>query len=97
MQKLQESLQKLDVSIKKTINKNKELIRQNEELKIELQWYKEKLNQTIREKTSIEQENKNLKVVSAFSGNDQHKRLMKIKLNRLIKEIDGCIFELKNS
>ncbi len=45
----------------------------------------------------LKEENKKLKVVSAISGNEEYKRLMKLQLNKLIKEIDLCILELKTS
>lgn len=46
---------------------------------------------------SLEEENKNIKVVSAISGNEEYKNLMKLQLNKLIKEIDLCIMEVKSN
>ena len=45
----------------------------------------------------LEEENKNIKLYSAISGNPDHNRLMKNHINRLIKEVDHCIAELQNS
>ncbi|MDY3520670.1 hypothetical protein PG614_04325 [Riemerella anatipestifer] len=39
---------------------------------------------------------KEIKLVSAISGNPNHNRLMKNHINRLIKEIDVCIAQLQN-
>ncbi|MHA3045909.1 hypothetical protein JSO59_000860 [Riemerella anatipestifer] len=39
---------------------------------------------------------KEIKLVSAISGNPNHNRLMKNHINRLIKEIDACIAQLQN-
>ena len=43
------------------------------------------------------EENKELKLYSAISGNAEHNRLMKNHINRLVKEIDMCVSELQNS
>lgn len=45
----------------------------------------------------LAEENKELKLYSAISGNAEHNRLMKNHINRLVKEIDMCISELNNS
>jgi len=60
----------------------------------------EKSTNKIREQTKLinklEQENKTLKVANAISGNDEYKRIMKVQINRMIKEIDLCITEISN-
>lgn len=43
------------------------------------------------------EEQKKIKLESAISGNPEHNRLMKSHINRLIKEIDACMVQLKNS
>ena len=43
------------------------------------------------------EENKELKLYSAISGNAEHNRLMKNHINRLVKEIDMCVSELQNT
>lgn len=67
-----------------------DLSREHEELK---QRYEEerKKNQILAE------EQKNIKLYSAISGNPDHNRLMKNHINRLIKEVDYCIAELQNT
>ena len=45
----------------------------------------------------LAEEQKNIKLYSAISGNPDHNRLMKNHINRLIKEVDYCIAELQNS
>lgn len=45
----------------------------------------------------LAEENKELKLYSAISGNADHNRLMKNHISRLVKEIDMCISELQNS
>ena len=67
-----------------------ELNQEHEELKMKYEEEKKK-NQVLAE------EQKNIKLYSAISGNSDHNRLMKNHINRLIKEVDYCIAELQNS
>ena len=50
-----------------------------------------------RKSQILAEENKELKLYSAISGNAEHNRLMKNHINRLVKEVDMCISELQNS
>ena len=43
------------------------------------------------------EENKELKLYSAISGNAEHNRLMKNHINRLVIEIDMFVSELQNT
>lgn len=65
------------------------------ELKRELNELKSQLDDTQKNLKVLEHKNKEIKVVSGLSGNAEHKRLMKLKLNSLIKEVDLCIAEIK--
>lgn len=67
-----------------------ELNKEHEELKRKYEDERKK-NQVLAE------EQKNIKLYSAISGNPDHNRLMKNHINRLIKEVDFCIAELQNS
>ena len=67
-----------------------ELNQEHEELKMKYEEERKK-NQVLAE------EQKNIKLYSAISGNPDHNRLMKSHINRLIKEVDYCIAELQNS
>lgn len=40
---------------------------------------------------------KRLKVVNAMSGNQEYKEMMKLKMNKLIKEVDSCIAQIKTN
>lgn len=66
------------------------LSQEHEELKTKYDEERKK-NQVLAE------EQKNIKLYSAISGNPDHNRLMKNHINRLIKEVDHCIAELQNS
>ncbi|PZU88061.1 MAG: hypothetical protein DI529_06225 [Chryseobacterium sp.] len=78
---------------KKFKNLSEKYAEQSEEL--------EKLrNENVEEKRRnqiLVEENKELKLYSAISGNAEHNRLMKNHINRLVKEIDMCVSELQNS
>ena len=67
-----------------------ELNQEHEELKMKYEEERKK-NQVLAE------EQKNIKLYSAISGNPDHNRLMKNHINRLVKEVDYCIAELQNS
>lgn len=70
--------------------KYQELNQEHEELK-------KKYNEERRKNQVLAEEQKNIKLYSAISGNPDHNRLMKNHINRLIKEVDNCIAELQNS
>ncbi|WP_304344694.1 hypothetical protein [Chryseobacterium koreense] len=67
-----------------------ELSREHEELKT-------KYDEERRKSQVLAEEQKNIKLYSAISGNPDHNRLMKTHINRLIKEVDHCIAELQNN
>lgn len=67
------------------------------ELSREHQELKEKYDEERRKNQVLAEEQKNIKLYSAISGNPDHNRLMKNHINRLIKEVDQCIAELQNS
>ncbi|HCN11646.1 MAG TPA: V-type ATPase subunit a family protein [Kaistella sp.] len=70
--------------------KYQELNQEHEELK-------KKYDEERRKNQVLAEEQKNIKLYSAISGNPDHNRLMKNHINRLIKEVDNCIAELQNS
>lgn len=67
-----------------------ELSREHEELK-------KKYDEERKSNQVLAEEQKNIKLYSAISGNPDYNRLMKTHINRLIKEVDHCIAELQNS
>ncbi|SNV51221.1 Uncharacterised protein [Chryseobacterium taklimakanense] len=58
---------------------------------------KEKYEAERKKSQELAEEQKNIKLQSAISGNPEHNRLMKNHINRLIKEVDYCIAQLQNS
>ena len=58
---------------------------------------KKKYEEERKNNQVLAEEQKNIKLYSAISGNPDHNRLMKNHINRLVKEIDACIAQLQNS
>ncbi|MCC2589900.1 hypothetical protein [Chryseobacterium sp. MFBS3-17] len=78
--------------------KNYQLLsEQYKELQKEHETLKQKYDEERRKSQVLAEEQKEIKLYSAISGNPEHNRLMKNHINRLIKEVDFCIAELQNS
>ncbi|KPH13042.1 hypothetical protein [Chryseobacterium sp. ERMR1:04] len=58
---------------------------------------KKKYDEERKKSQVLAEEQKNIKLYSAISGNPEHNRLMKNHINRLVKEVDFCIAQLQNS
>ncbi|QDP86130.1 hypothetical protein FNJ88_11440 [Chryseobacterium sp. SNU WT5] len=80
------------------VSKNyQNLTEEFKELSNEHQELKEKYDEERKKNQVLAEEQKNIKLYSALSGNPDHNRLMKNHINRLIKEVDYCIAELQNN
>ena len=85
---------------KKILNGRKNYQNLNEkylELSQEHELLKKKYDGERKKSQVLAEEQKNIKLYSAITGNPDHNRLMKNHINRLIKEVDHCIAELQNS
>lgn len=81
-----------------SVNKNYRSITEKYlELTKEHKELKARYDEERRKNQVLAEEQKNIKLYSAISGNPDHNRLMKNHINRLIKEVDQCIAELQNS
>ena len=58
---------------------------------------KNKLRDSQVHNLTLMDEIKRLKVVNAMSGNQEYKKMMKLKMNKLIKEVDSCIAQIKTN
>lgn len=67
----------------------------NKKLSGEIQVLESELEESQKTVKALENKNKEIKVASALSGSTEHKRLMKHKLNSLVKDIDLCIAGVK--
>lgn len=81
-----------------TVHKNYQSLNEKYlELNKEHEDLKRKYEDERKKNQVLAEEQKNIKLYSAISGNPDHNRLMKNHINRLIKEVDFCIAELQNS
>ncbi|SDL60461.1 hypothetical protein [Chryseobacterium taihuense] len=67
------------------------------DLSTEHQALKKRYEEERKKNQVLAEEQKNIKLYSAISGNPEHNRLMKNHINRLVKEVDFCIAQLQNS
>lgn len=80
------------------INKDyKNLLEKYNDLEEKYNLLKGKYDETQEKNQKLIEEQKQIKLISAISGNPDHNRLMKNHINRLIKEIDACIAHLRNT
>lgn len=87
----------LEKRVSLMLKEYKTLTEKLEELKNEHEELKKKYDEERKKNQVLAEEQKNIKLYSAISGNPEHNRLMKNHINRLIKEVDFCIAELQNS
>ena len=87
---IEKKILNLQKSFQNLSEKYLELNKEHTELKAKYDEERKK-NQVLAE------EQKNIKLYSAISGNPEHNRLMKNHINRLVKEIDMCVSELQNT
>lgn len=66
------------------------------ELQIELDIQRRRIEELIYQNKKYEEEIRELRLAQAFSGNQAYKRLMKSKINAIVREVDACIAMLKN-
>ncbi|MXV39238.1 hypothetical protein GO491_11225 [Flavobacteriaceae bacterium Ap0902] len=93
--KTRDLLIELDNSIHNLLKELNLKNNQINELKLEIKDLRQRLNDSQTNLKVTQDQNNELKVISGLSGNKEHRRLMKLKLNSLIKEVDICIAELK--
>lgn len=97
LSELENNFSVLEKKILNLYKKYKNLSEKYAETSEELQKVKEEYAEEKRRNQILVEENKELKLYSAISGNAEHNRLMKNHINRLVKEIDMCVSELQNS
>jgi len=94
---LENNFSVLEKKIQNLYKKFRILSQKHAETSEELEKVKEDYAEEKRRNQILAEENKELKLYSALSGNAEHNRLMKNHINRLVKEIDMCVSELQNS
>ena len=97
LQDLENYFSELEKKILQLQKSYKNLTEEFSELNEEHEELKRKYDEERRKNQVLAEEQKNIKLYSAISGNPEHNRLMKNHINRLVKEIDFCIAQLQNS
>ncbi len=65
-------------------------------LEEEFEALKQNLKSSRADVLKLKDETEKLKVANAMLGDSEHRRLMKLRVNKLIKELDVCIAQVKN-
>lgn len=97
LQDLENNFSELEKKILLLQKNYKSLTEKFSELSIEHEDLKKMYDEERKKNQVLAEEQKNIKLYSAISGNPEHNRLMKNHINRLVKEIDFCIAQLQNS
>lgn len=97
LSELENNFSVLEKKILNLYKRFKNLSEKHAETTQELEKLREDYVEEKRRNQILVEENKELKLYSAISGNAEHNRLMKNHINRLVKEIDFCIAQLQNS
>ncbi|WP_228452165.1 hypothetical protein [Chryseobacterium sp. c4a] len=97
LQDLENNFSELERKILALQKNYRNLTEKLSELSVEHEELKIKYDEERRRNQVLAEEQKNIKLYSAISGNPEHNRLMKNHINRLVKEIDFCIAQLQNS
>ncbi|WP_292008200.1 hypothetical protein [Chryseobacterium sp.] len=97
LQDLENNFSELEKKILNLQKKYQNLAERLSELNIEHEDLKKKYDEERKRNQVLAEEQKNIKLYSAISGNPEHNRLMKNHINRLVKEVDFCIAQLQNS
>ncbi|MCW3162561.1 hypothetical protein [Chryseobacterium oryctis] len=97
LQNLENNFSEIEKKILLLQKNYKNLAEKFSELSIEHEELKKKYDEERKKGQVLAEEQKNIKLYSAISGNPEHNRLMKNHINRLVKEVDFCIAQLQNS
>ena len=87
---------KLEQKLYQLVDAYRNIKQENESLGEEIDALKQNLKSSRSEVLKLKDDNERLKVANALMGNEEHRRLMKLRVNKLIKELDVCIAQVKN-
>lgn len=86
----------LEQKLGQLIQAYKDIKIKNETLKEEIEVLQASLRSSRHEQLKMKDKIDQLKVSNALLGDKEHRRLMKLRVNKLIKELDVCIAQVKN-
>lgn len=87
---------KLEQKLYQLVGAYKDIKKEKESLQEEVEVLKQNLKSSRTEVLKLKDDNERLKVANAMLGDEEHRRLMKLRVNKLIKELDVCIAQVKN-
>lgn len=88
---------KLEQKLHQLLVAHNDIKKEKSSLKEEIEALKQSLKESRIESAKLKDENDRLKVANAMLGESEHRRLMKLRVNRLIKELDVCMAQIKNT
>jgi len=86
----------IEQKIRNLILKSTDLEEENQSIRLELDFYKNRFEQTENEMYNLKKQIETLKTANALLGSDDFKRETKKKINSIIKEIDYCVTQLSD-
>ncbi|MFA7616717.1 MAG: hypothetical protein WBF83_05300 [Moheibacter sp.] len=95
MNQNEQNFMKLEMGVRRLAAAYKDIIKEKKTLEEEIEALNKKLSVMQSEALTMKSDNDRLKVASALLGDENHRRLMKTRVNRLIKELDVCISQVK--
>lgn len=87
---------KLEQKLYQLVEAYRNIKKEKESLEEEVEALKKNLKSSREEFLQLKDDNDRLKVANAMLGDEEHRRLMKLRVNKLIKELDVCIAQVKN-
>ncbi|MBV7441603.1 hypothetical protein KRX57_09230 [Weeksellaceae bacterium TAE3-ERU29] len=96
MHKHKESFIRLEKAVKALMKENEVLKNRVFELEKGIEVMRSEHKEMFVENQELKNINNQLKIANALDGNPEHRKLMKLKINQLIKEVDLCMAEIKN-
>ncbi|MBA5628566.1 hypothetical protein [Moheibacter lacus] len=85
----------LEQKLYQLVDAYRNIKKEKESLKEEIDALKDSLKTSRSEVLKLKDDNDRLKVANAMLGDEEHRRLMKLRVNKLIKELDVCIAQVK--
>ena len=96
MNQNEQNFMKLEQGVRRLATAYRDIIKEKKTLEEEVEALNRKLSVMQSEAVKMKNDNDRLKVASALLGDTNHRRLMKARVNKLIKELDVCISQVKN-
>lgn len=94
---LQAQFVEIETKVEELLFENTQLSKALEQLASQYTEMEKKYQDEVVKNRMLAHKEREMKLNAALAGNPEHNRLMRHHINRLIKEIDFCIAELKNS